>query len=322
MRAILIIGLVIICGIGCKKDKDDPNTLDGPESPANPINPGPRLSYGDTLFSLSNLPTNSVLPPVSKPNVAGYFKSIPKGLTIDTVTGNINISQSETGIRYKIYYLSNNGMPIDSVKLVISGIDYKDGIYELAATPIAYDTVFPIYNARPDLALPCGGDDDDDDSSNCIFDETDLDNDGNDDIPGVIQSKLLVDIKKGTIDAEASFRAGVFGSSTPGNGISQDFTFYYRLKDASNMTLNKITVRLYHFNKVSDIPQKLLDTLAERNEMILAVNSVANNAMTTEYTMNSNSNHNQLTSLTSFTNNRLEFAVKPKRPPIIIIVSQ
>ena len=275
MRAILLTGLLIFLAYGCKKNKEENIDSEQPETPANPLNPGPRLAYSDTLYSLSNLPGNFSISPVSKPNVAGYFKSIPKGLTIDSTTGNVNISQSETGIRYKIYYLSNSGLPIDSVKLVISGIDYQDGIYELASTPVAYDTVFPIYNARPGLALPCSGGDDDDDNNDCIFDETDLDNDGNDDIAGVIQSKLLVDIKKGTIDAEASFRAGVFGSTTPANGISKDFTFYYRLRDASNMALNKITVRLYHYNKVSDIPQSLLDTLSERNTMSLAVNSQA-----------------------------------------------
>ena len=164
-------------------------------------------------------------------------------------------------------------------KLVISGIDYRDGIYEIARTPNAYDTAFAIYNARPDLVLPCGDDDEDgdgdldDDDNQCVFDETDLDDDGNDDIPGVIQDKLLVDIKKGTIDLEASFQAGIFGSSDPANGISKDFTFYYRLQDASNRALNKITVRIYHFKRRSDIPQTLLDTLNIRNQIATAVNS-------------------------------------------------
>jgi hypothetical protein len=255
---------------------------------------------------------------VSKPTAAGYFKAIPLGLTMDTVTGNINVTQSETGLRYKVYYVSPTGVLLDSVKLVISGIDYKDAIYEIASTPNAYDTAFPIYNARPEIPLPCGDDDEDDDGdiddddNACVFDETDLDDDGNDDIPGVIQDKLLVDIKKGTIDAEASFHAGIFGSSNPANGLSKDFTFYYRLQDASNRALNKITVRVYHFKKRSDIPQVLLDTINVRNNIAIAVNNRSSGNVT-----------NTASSGQAFNSFSLaEYAAKPKRPPIIIIVSE
>ncbi len=287
-----------------------------------------RLSYGDTLFNLRNQPGNFTISPVSKPNSAGYFKSIPAGLAIDSVTGIININQSETGLRYKIYYVAAaGGTALDSVKLVISGIDYRDAIYEIARTPNAYDTAFAIYNARPELMLPCGDDDEDgdgdldDDDNQCVFDETDLDDDGNDDIPGVIQDKLLVDIKKGTIDLEASFQAGIFGSSDPANGISKDFTFYYRLQDASNRALNKITVRIYHFKRRSDIPQTLLDTLNIRNQIATAVNSRGSTqAVVTPVIEEVSGSSSGL--LISRIANMEYYAAKPKRPPIIIIVSQ
>lgn len=280
-----------------------------------------RLSYGDSLFFLKNTTSNYIIQPISKPTATGYFKAIPKGLSLDSISGKININQSERGIRFKVYYVSPNTTLLDSVKLVISGIDYRDAIYEIAATPNAYDTAFPIYNAIPSLQLPCGDDDDDDDDDDngCVFDETDLNNDGNDDIPGVIQDKLLVDIKKGTIDAEASLHAGVFGSSNPVNGKSVDFTFYYRLNDASNRALNKITVRLYHYKKRSDIPQALMDTLAERNNIATAVNSRGSNQLVTNG-MRRTIDHNN--SNTDFISYRLEYSFKPKRPPIIIIVSQ
>jgi len=327
----LFISLLCIWGFyGCQKGAgEDIQSADN-----NGVNSGGagnpskvRISYGDTLFNLRNQPGNITISPVSKPTTAGYFKSIPAGLAIDSVTGIININQSETGLRYKIYYVATSaGTALDSVKLVISGIDYRDAIYEIARTPNAYDTAFAIYNARPELVLPCGDDDEDgdgdldDDDNQCVFDETDLDDDGNDDIPGVIQDKLLVDIKKGTIDLEASFQAGIFGSSDPANGINNDFTFYYRLQDASNRALNKITVRIYHFKRRSDIPQTLMDTLNLRNQIATAVNSRGTiPAVRPDMEEVSASSSGLLISRLA---NMEYYAAKPKRPPIIIIVSQ
>jgi hypothetical protein len=327
MNRVYLIRLMLLAGIilvGCQKDINEP-TDDAIQlnNNAGSSGQGPRLSYGDTLFFLKNLPGSYSVLPVSRPSSPGYFKAIPLGLALDSVTGRINVTQSETGLRYKIYYVSGTGAVMDSVRLVISGIDYKDAIYEIAATPNAYDTAFPIYNARPEIPLPCGDDDEDDDGdlddddNTCVFDETDLDADGNDDIPGVIQDKLLVDIKKGTIDVEASFHAGIFGSSNPANGLSKDFTFYYRLQDASNRALNRITVRVYHYKKRSDIPQALLDTLNLRNNISYAVNNRANSGSSDNYISQANSSEQFFEYST-----RLELATKPKRPPIIIIVSQ
>lgn len=257
----------------------------------------PGLSYGDTLFYLKNQPGNYTVLPVSRPAVAGYFKAKPFGLVLDSLTGRINITQSETGLRYKVYYLNMSGQPVDSVKLVISGIDYADSIYQIQSTVSVYDTAFPVYNARPEIQLPCYEDDDDEDFA-CTFDETDLDGDGNDDIPGVIQDKLLVNKKTGIIDVEASFHAGVFSENTA-NGATRDFTFYYRLYDASNRALNKITVRLYRFYSVSDIPQWLLDELNRRKNLSNDINRRGPTVNDTQSFWQSG----------------------PKRPPIIIIVS-
>ncbi|WP_407523836.1 hypothetical protein PDL71_18070 [Lacibacter sp. MH-610] len=256
-----------------------------------------RLSYGDTLFYNHSLPADKLVNTVSFPAGTVKYKAIPLGLNLDTVTGRINVTKSESGVRYKVFAINNAGIVLDSVKLVISGVDYRDEIFVLQSTPNAYDTSFPVYNARPGLALPCSGDDDDDDES-CVFDETDLDNDGNDDIAGIIQDKLLVDKKTGTIDLEASFNAGIFGSSTPVNGTQKDFLMYYRLNDASNKALQKINIRVYYFNRRSDIPQKLLNELAQRSGQQSVVNA------RTEYSFSTYSSYE-----------------KPKRPPILIIVN-
>ena len=318
MRTVLGFFLLILITVfiySCQKEftptlkEEQKPTSSNSTTPSGNTSTGQRLSYGDTLFYLPNQPGNYTVSPVSKPGMRGYFKSIPLGLALDSTTGSINVSQSLSGMRYKIFYIDSANRKADSVKIVISGIDYRDAIYELASTATTYDTAFPIYNARPELLLPCGDDDEDDDGdlddddNQCVFDETDLDNDGNDDIAGVIQDKLLVDIKKGTIDVEASFYAGIFGSSNPANGVMKSFTMYYRLQDASNRALNKITVQVYHYRRRSDIPQSLLNTLQLRNNIARAVNA-------------------RTVSRQESTIEGVDEYAKPRRPPIIIIVSQ
>lgn len=290
-RAAWLIVLVMFIN-ACQKINSNPDA----GNPATQQQTG-KLSYGDTLFYNHQLTADKFAPVVSRPIETTVYKAIPGGLSIDSVTGRINISKSESGLRYKVFAVNQQGLAIDSVKLVISGIDYADGIYDLGATPDTYDTAFPIYNARPELLLPCPDDDDDvEEDQRCEFDETDLDNDGNDDIPGVIQDKLLVNPKTGTIDLEASFRAGLFGSGTPANGTRKDLLMYYRLADASNKALQKIQLQIHYFRTVNDIPQQLLNELNNRRNQAAEVNG-------------------RLTGTMEF-----QSYLKPKRPPILIIV--
>lgn len=287
LQFLLISGFVLL--VACQKT--------GTPADNNPS--GNRLSYGDTLFFNHNLPADKFLTVVSTPSGTVKYKSIPGGLLLDSVTGRINLSKSESGIRYKVFAVNAAGIATDSVKLVISGIDYADGIYNINSTPIAYDTAFPIYNARPELLLPCSDDDDDDDDdSTCVFDETDLDDDDNDDIAGVIQDKLLVNIKTGTLDLEASFRAGIFGSSQPANGTLKEFVMYYRLNDGSNRALQKINLKIYYYQTENDIPLLL------KNEL--------------------NTRSNQAQTVNARLINTVEFSTyeRPKRPPILIIVGR
>lgn len=306
----LFLLVVIACYLtACQKVVDDTTDTNNPPQSGNAT----RLSYGDTVFYLRATANANLLNPVTKPAGNGYFLSVPKGLSLDSATGRINFALSETGIRYKIYFIpQNSNAATDSVRLVISGVDYEDKVYTMDATPNAYDTAFPIYNAISGLALPCLPDDDDDDDG-CMFDETDLNNDGNDDIAGVIQSKLLVDRAMGTLDLEASFNAGIFGGSNPANGTEGRFTMYYRLNDASNRALNKITVRIIYYERRSQIPQNLLNEIGIRkSSRILGKTIVTPNVVT------ANPNRGNIRKLTSLDVIRLE-ASREKRPPMIIL---
>ncbi|MCU0373869.1 MAG: hypothetical protein MUF24_01055 [Chitinophagaceae bacterium] len=265
-----------------------------------------RLSYGNNLFWV-NHPQPEVSP-ISRPKGSGYFKAIPQGLAIDSLSGTISIPQSLTGIRFKVFLLNPLGTPLDSTFVVIGGIDYADSIYEVDATPLVYDTAFPIYNANPALALPCS-DSDDDNQLACRFDETDIDGDGDNDIDGVNQEKLLVDEKRGFIDVEASYRSGIFGSN-PVNGTTRDFKMYYRITDGSNRAINAIDLRVYYYKKRSDIPQYLLDELQNRKRI--------GNRVSLEPSLQNNNRRINASVLTV----DFEVYAKPKRPPLIIIVGQ
>jgi hypothetical protein len=232
-------------------------------------------------------------------------------LSLDSVNGRIDINNSLSGLRYKVYFVSSQGRLLDSTSLVISGIDYADSFYVLNRTPNAYDTAFPIYNANRQLALPCSDDDDDNDDDLCIFDETDLNGDGDDDIDGVNQEKLLVDKKTGIIDVEASFQAGIFGSSNPANGTSKDFNFYYRLNDASQRALNQISVRVIYYRTLADVPLSLIRQLNERKIVDHRAST-----MLTFRRLTSRSIEEALFYINFST------YLKPRRPPIIVIIGQ
>lgn len=278
-----------------------------------------RLLYSDTIFYIP-ASGSLIIRPVSRPRGTGYYKSIPSGLALDSATGRVNVKLSQSGIRYKIYYLSLAGIKRDSTKMVISGIDYMDGIYTLDS---GQDTAFPLYNANPGT-LPCTDDDDDeeeeDDDDGCEFDETDLDDDGDDEIPGVDDDNLFVNKRLGTIDLAKSLDSGLLGSS-PANGANGDFLFYYRLADLSNKALQKITVRVYFYETVSDIPQALLDTLSFRNTQYQQVNNLfqaGGYTGTASMSVASSASNSTLTA----DQQHIRTYSRPKRPPVIIITRQ
>lgn len=307
-RKLWILVLPVLLVTACQKNLED-SFLKKEGSSTSMNSSAPTFSYGASIFFLKPSGSTYTILPKVKPTVPGVFKSIPKGLSLDSVTGRININRSLSGLKYKVYYTGSGSVLLDSTTLVISGIDYADSIYVLNNTPNTYDTAFPVYNANKNQALPCGLGDDDNENL-CVFDETDLNNDGGDDITGVNQQKLLVNEKTGIIDVEASFRAGIFGSSTPANGTRKDFKFYYRLNDASGRALNNITVRVIYYNRKSAVPASLIRQINERKRVDQRVN---------------------LSPLPGFTMLNIEesryvmdFAsyAKPRRPPIIVIIGQ
>src|ERR687889_193860 len=76
-------------------------------SPDAPSNEAYQLSYGDSVIYLRSSAADYMVAP--KAARAGSYEAFPKGLSINPATGVINVSQSETGMRYKITFRSTDG---------------------------------------------------------------------------------------------------------------------------------------------------------------------------------------------------------------------
>lgn len=307
MRNLFVLVLLLAYMIACKQ--------------ADPALPKIDLTYSDSLF-FKQVGTPYSIDPVTKPAESGYFKAIPLGLSIDSLTGRININESEGGVRYKIFYISTDQETVlDSVKIVVSGIDYRDSIYNLSSAGLIFAN--PIYNADPALPLPCTDDDDDDDDddedddNDCEFDEKDTDDDGDDELPGVNNDGCKVDVDNGVIDLAGSFADGFLGSN-PANGTTRDFEFFYRITDVSNRSLQAITVRFYYFNSRADIPASLLAELGNRDAQAREVVLRNRDRIIQQQLVTAPG----IAGSTDIMRIAREITSRPKRPPIIILTGR
>jgi hypothetical protein len=202
------------------------------------INKSYQLSYGDSILYLRNQSSDYIVYPAEQRT--GRYFGFPEGIEIDDATGAINVSKSESGLRYRITYVSPEG---DSSKtmIIISGINFLDKFHHLSQGD---SIAFPVYNASIDRILPTSG-------SN--FD------DGNNANSGGCSVKTV----NGQINLAQTVRNGVFGI-IPQNDQRREFDIYYRLNDNSDKALNKIRVRIYYYNTMNDVAPDLLQTLQDR----------------------------------------------------------
>ena len=206
----------------------------GNDQPATPYN----LSYGDSIIYLRAQSSDYIVYPTEQR--AGTYTAFPEGIEIDDITGAINVSKSETGLRYRIIHTAPDGTETKTL-VVLSGITFADHFYHLSQ----HDSIaFPVYNANVLRVLPING---------SSFDEGNNANSGG----------CSVQTINGQINLAQSVRNGIFGS-TPQNDVRKDFEIAYRLNDASGKTLNKLKVRLYYYNTMADVAPDLLETLQDR----------------------------------------------------------
>jgi hypothetical protein len=223
--------------------------------------------YGDSIVFLK--PKNGgdfFASPVNNIGVNGTYMSWPEGLKINKNTGVINLSQSETGVRYNIAFIKKGGADTCVSQLIVGGLTYMDEIYVLEQN----DTLAkPIFNADPFASSICDASDDTDYPDNnsngnnkCVFDN---------DSPGqrANDQKLRVRTKSGIINLKKSVEDGLFGKN-PKNGDSKKVQIRYELNDASQKAGQKITVQVMYYDKVSGIPGALQQEVAGKRANMLS----------------------------------------------------
>jgi len=274
-RLFLLASTTGIFFCGCKKD-NNPSV--------NPTNY--KLAYSDTvLYPLGEVNELQVVSPVTAKN--GLYTSFPEGLDINPVNGNINIHESETGINYRVFFSSSDGSIKDSTLIAISGINFLDGLYKINSND---SIVNPVYNAAIANAMPGI-------NNGSLFDEG----------GGCNSGGCAVNVANAKINLAQTVRNGTFGSS-PVNGVSKDFTLNFRINDRSGKGGNKTKIKVFYFNKLSDITQQVWDLLNGRNGTI--VNSF------------NNSNNTSIQGFTAGNITETARTGKGRRPPCIVILSQ
>ena len=202
-------------------------------------NPSPYvLSYGSNVIYLKNQSTDFIVLPTQ--HKAGIYTAFPEGIDLNETTGAINVTKSETGLRYKITHTSPNGDTTSAVVL-LSGITFTDKFYKL----LLNDSIaFPVYNANAGNILPLSG---------SSFDDGNVANSGG----------CSVKTINGQINLAETIRNGVFGSPAQ-NNAAREFEILYKLNDESGKATNKLKVKLYYYKTMADVDPNLLQTLTER----------------------------------------------------------
>ena len=250
---------VIVLAIACKKStgpeteidppvhlSTDSSEIPFPQTIIAPCSYGP--DYGDTL--ICGNPVNGqdyLISPINNPP-AGKYYSWPVGLMINSNNGSINVTKSESGMRYIIGFIKTGTTDTCLTELVITGASYRDSIHVLSD---GEKNAGLYYNANPALSPDCA-------TGNCDFDLT---NEAN-------NKKIKVDKKSGIIDLEASLNQGAFGQLAM-DGDMVETNILYQLNDGCNTSIEHIKVLLVYYTYKSQIDPVLLSTLQSRATNLL-----------------------------------------------------
>jgi hypothetical protein len=223
----------------CSKEKANPDPVPAPTY---------NLTYGDSVFYLNNQTTDYTINPVSPRQ--GTYIGFPEGIEIDSKTGEIDVSKSETGLRYRISFIPDGTSDTFRTTLVISGINFLDGFYRLNT---ADSVIKPVYNANVNSSVPgVNGGSVFDDGSSCN------------------SAGCNVNTTSGSINLAQTVRNGVFGS-TPTNNDRHEFEMNYRINDKSGKSLNSIKIKLYYFESINDVTQEAYDIISSREGAIFGL---------------------------------------------------
>lgn len=196
------------------------------------------FNYSSNTFYLRNTPADYIEKPVTA--LTGTFGATPYGLAIDPKTGAINVSASETGLNYTVFFVKTGTSDTCTRNITIAGVDFANSLYTLSQNETQ---VAPTFNGISSSLLG---------NSSIAFD-----------VPGIGNLKSLrslgiaIDPQTGTIDLKKTLDNGLLGFK-PVNGASVIVRLNYRVNDASQGALNHIDLRFSYYASASDVPANLM----------------------------------------------------------------
>jgi hypothetical protein len=262
----LILIMTICIAVACKKSVDQPilnnntsqtanvphagdTTLSTPVTPVVPYPEAPATGcnfapdYGDSIVYSQPASGDYYVYPQNNQGIAGTYLAWPDGLSLNSKTGAIDLSKSETGQRYAMAFVRDGTTDTCMSQLIVAGAAYMDSVYVLAQSNY---TSKPYFNANPYGVAPCQGTQ----GQGCQFDYNNF----------AHNQGIVIDQNTGFIDLQKSMQNSIFGL-LPLNGTTVYTTIYYKLNDNSNFAPQKIQLKLVFYNHKSDVPSATLATL-------------------------------------------------------------
>lgn len=263
-KGFLRFGIIAVFALSCRKNGVESTPVNPPFIvPAAPLQSPPNLTgfqpfpeeysmncsgspiYGDTvIFAVGNGSSDYMLSPVNNPG-PGFYYSWPFGLMLNDSTGTIDVTKSETGIRYYIEYVRNGANDTCISTLILTGAAYLDSIY--TQKPNVVSTAEPYFEGNINMNNICNTD------SNCHWVlGTDPD-----------EQHIHMDAHNGFINLDQSLQDGVFGTPAV-NGASVNAPIFYTLDNNPN-GLQSLTVQLMYYDSASSIPAAIVAEIQNRS---------------------------------------------------------
>ena len=216
-----------------------------PETPLQECSDAP--NYGDSIvFTQPAKTTDYFIYPQTNQDLSGTYLSWPQGLVIDSKTGAINLTKSETGQRYSIGFVKSGTTDTCISQLIVGGVSYMDSIYVLSNSDT---TSRPYFDANPYVSSPCNGSGGQ--GPGCQFDYNNY----------AKNQGIIIDKKTGYIDLKKTSKNLNFALLW--NGASLTTRIYYKLNDKSNNASQMIQVKLIYYNHKSDIPANITGQVSQ-----------------------------------------------------------
>jgi hypothetical protein len=258
----LILVFSIFFTVACKKSTDVQyisSTVSGGPGPRDttssaptvpyPVNPTQECNnapyYGDSILYPQPGNGDFYVYNQNSQGLNGTYLSWPAGLVMNSTTGAIDLTQSQTGARYDVAFVQSGTTDTCMSQVIIAGAAYMDSVYVLSQNE---NTAEPYFNANPYAPSPCtsnGG-------KGCDFDYN----------HAAQNQGVVIDHQSGNIDLEKTMQKSLF-HLLPVNGTTVYSTIYYKLDDNSNNAPQNIQVKFVYYNHLSDVPNSTLLTITD-----------------------------------------------------------